>query len=519
MKYIKFIAALGFLAVSSCKKNLDIPPESFLSSATFYTNLSEMQQGVTAVYSQLQKTVNTEWQMTELRSDNSKMGTPGSQSNTNRDLSDLDTFIPSPVQESIYQYWLNTYAGIRFANVVLQRLGISYDAATGEIKQTPINVPGITEVEIKQLAGEAMFIRAYHYFNLVRLFGGVFLVHTPISAQQAKTLNRSSLGDIYKLIESDLKTGATWMSASKFGQIPAANIGKANAWAAKGLLGKVYLTQGKKSDAIPVLQDVIANSGYNLGVTYANVFSPTNEMSADVIFSIRFKAGGLGLGSPFGNFFGPLNTGSLVINGSGLGFNTPTTDVDTLYGVIAPVDPRKATNIALYQPGPSQIIYVKKYLFPVTIQNDGESDWPVLRFADVLLLLSEAEGNTAASIDRISLVRVRAGLTALPTGPAASVAVFEKQLADERRKEFAFENHRWFDLVRFGTTFTTINAVDVMKAHFAYEYFAHYRLYAPPIPTLSQLQNNINSNKLLLPIPQREIDTNTQLVIPQNPGY
>jgi hypothetical protein len=100
------------------------------------------------------------------------------------------------------------------------------------------------------------------------------------------------------------------------------------------------------------------------------------------------------------------------------------------------------------------------------------------------------------------------------------VAQFEQALSTERRIEFAFENQRWFDLVRFNTTMTTITAVQSMKDHFAREYFNHYRLYVPPAPTLAELYANVSTvNRLLLPIPQREIDTNTQLAIPQNQGY
>ena len=164
------------------------------------------------------------------------------------------------------------------------------------------------------------------------------------------------------------------------------------------------------------------------------------------------------------------------------------------------------------------ILYVKKYLTPVVITDDGESDWPILRYADILLMLAEAQGNTAASVGLISQIRVRAGLSSI-SGAFGTVAAFEKELTDQRRLEFAFENHRWFDLVRYGTTLTTINVIDVMKDHFAYEYAVHYSQYTVPVPTLAFLQASITTNKLLLPIPQREIDTNTQLVIAQNPGY
>jgi hypothetical protein len=91
-------------------------------------------------------------------------------------------------------------------------------------------------------------------------------------------------------------------------------------------------------------------------------------------------------------------------------------------------------------------------------------------------------------------------------------------LSTERRIEFAFENQRWFDLVRFNTTLTTITAEQTIVNHITKEFAKHYAQYSPVIP-LATLLSNVTANKLLLPIPQREIDTNTQLAIAQNPGY
>ncbi|HTH31511.1 MAG TPA: RagB/SusD family nutrient uptake outer membrane protein, partial [Lacibacter sp.] len=95
----------------------------------------------------------------------------------------------------------------------------------------------------------------------------------------------------------------------------------------------------------------------------------------------------------------------------------------------------------------------------------------------------------------------------------------EEALSQERRIEFAFENQRWFDLVRFNTTLTTITVIQRIKDHYTDEYDAHYSRYIPPTPTLAELHSYIKTDRLLLPIPQREIDTNTQLVIAQNPSY
>ncbi len=514
MKYIILLSVLVVTIGSSCNKVIDLYPQSNLNTGTFYSDASEVQAGLTGVYNGLQAPMFREWQLTELRSDNSLQGVPASTNSFNRDLSDLDMFIPATTQDAIYQYWLSTYNNIRNANIIIQKLGVTYNAGNGSISLVDIDIP-LSDADRKQFAGEALFIRAYHYFNLVRLFGGVFLVHTPIAPAVAKTMNRASSDDIYKLIEADLTTAATYLSPLKFSQIAAGNKGKANAWAAKALLAKAYLTRNKKTEASALLQDIITNSGFGLQSTYANVFSISNEVNSEILFTVRYKSGGLGLGSSFGNDFGPLNSGSAVINGSGRGWNTPSADIDSFYTA---TDKRKDVNISRYGTGTAERIYVKKFLNPVTITDDGEADWPVLRYADVLLMLAEAQGNTAASVGYINQVRLRAGLLGLPTA-IGTVAAFEKELADERRREFAFENQRWFDLIRFNTTTTSIRAEDVLKAHFAYEYSTHYVEYLPPTPTIAELQNGVTKDRLLLPIPQREIDTNTQLTITQNPGY
>ncbi|GAA4732720.1 RagB/SusD family nutrient uptake outer membrane protein [Flavisolibacter ginsenosidimutans] len=518
MKRIHYIFLLSFIGLASCKKVIDLYPESNLNTETYYSNLDEVKAGLTGAYNSLQKLIYYEWQLTELRSDNTKQGNPGSTSSNNRDLSDLDMFTPSTSHGAIYQYWLTSYNSIRNANLILQKLGVKYDPAAGSLSFQSISIP-ITDADRKQLAGEAMFIRAYNYFNLVRLFGGVFLNYEPLTPEQAKTMNRVSAAEIYKLIEADLKTAAVNMNTLKFNQIAGADLGRANGWAAKGLLAKVYLTQNKKSEAITLLNDVKNNSGYALltgANAYANVFSTTNEMNSEIIFAIRFKAGGLGLGNLLPNVFAPLSSGSAVIAGDGDGLNYPTNDLDT----VSMGDPRRATNIGVFGTGSAAKLYVKKFIPPQpSVNDDTENDWLVLRYADILLMLAEAQGFSQPSIDLINGVRTRAGAMAYAAGALSTVAQFEQALSTERRIEFSFENQRWFDLVRFNTTLTTITAEQAMKDHFAREYYNHYRQYTAPALTLAQLQSNVTKEHLLLPIPQREIDTNTSLVIPQNPGY
>jgi hypothetical protein len=182
-------------------------------------------------------------------------------------------------------------------------------------------------------------------------------------------------------------------------------------------------------------------------------------------------------------------------------------------------DNRLDVNFGLYAPnGASSLLYYpKKHISYVAFLNDGENDWPVLRYSDVLLMLAEAQGNTPSSIALINQTRARAGLSALSA--TLSISVFERALSKERRFELAFENQRWFDLVRYNTTMTTITVEQTMKNHFALMYSLHYGKYPAPTTSLSDLQSFVKPERMLLPIPQREIDNNTRIVIAQNPGY
>jgi starch-binding outer membrane protein, SusD/RagB family len=513
-KYIIYLVVIiaGF---SSCKKVTDLYPESNLTSETYYKNAEEVYAGLVGCYSSLQRPQNIEWQLTELRSDNTKMGIPTSTNTVNRDLSDLDVFIPSTSHPAVYEYWLATYNVIRNANVVLKNLGVKYQANTNSLNLEPISIV-ISDSLRKQYAGEALFLRGNAYFNLVRLYGGVFLVDEPITSEKAKTINRSSVTDIYNFIKTDLNTATNYLSKLKFAQIASANVGKASHWSAKGILAKVHLTLNEKTTAATLLQDIITNSGYGLHPVYDNIFATNNEMNNEILFSVRYKSGNIGLGSKFGNDFAPLGSNPTVIAGAGLGFNYPTNELDTIMNLTG-ADPRRSIAFGVFGTGTNRAPYVKKYLTPVTIANDGESDWPVLRYADVVLMFAEAQGFTPASITLINSTRARVGLGSLPA-TVNTIALFEQELSKERRFEFAFENQRFFDLVRFNSTMTTVNAEQTLKNHVAKEFARHYGLYNP-VTALNVLQSYIVPNKLLLPIPQKEIDTNQQLVIAQNPGY
>jgi hypothetical protein len=523
MKNYHYILIMGLLggAVSSCNKIIDLEPQSNVSVENFYKNYGEVKVALTGCYSGMQVPLQTEWMMTELRSDISKQGSPGSTAVPNIELNDLNTYLQNSGHSQVYNYWFYTYKNIRSANYVLRSLGVTYSNGQITLGQPTAQME---DAQLKQLAGEALFIRAYHYFNLVRLFGGVFTLTEAKTPAELKTINRSSVEDCYKLITADLEAAKGFLTRKSFSQQAQEDLGRATVWAAEALLAKVYLTTNRKADALTLLDDVIINSGHDLLPAYADVFSINNEMNKEILFAVRFKAGGLGLGNFMANTFAALNSGSAIVNGNGSGLNFPTANLEAKY--ITPstgaIDKRKAVNIDKYNGN----AYCKKFISPVMIKNDAENDFPVLRFADVLLLKAEALGYSSTAVDIINRIRERAGAVVYPgtgsftaafykypdTGTEAITdATFLSKLLDERRLELAFENQRLFDINRTGQ-FTA-----VMEAYYTSEYDSHYKKFKPAIP-LEDLKNNVKIRSLL-PIPQRELDSNNQLEIPQNGGY
>lgn len=512
------------LSIVSCKKVIDIDPISNVGVDSFYKTYDQTKTALTGSYNGMQKPLEFEWMLTDLRTDNSKQGVANSSAAINFEFNDLDMFTLNSSHDKVYQYWLVTYKNIRSVNYVLRSLGVVYAAGKTTVGEgTAKMTPG----QRNQLAGEALFLRAYHYFNLVRLYGGVFLVTDPVDPEQSKQVSRVPLAECYQMIEADLVAAKNLLPQTAFTPSANADAGRANTWAARALLAKVYLTLHRGAEALPLLDEVINNSGYGLLPSFADVFSINNEMNKEILFAVRFKAGGLGLGNLMANNFAPTSSGSAVVNGDGSGYNFPTNDLDLTYKTPASgaADSRKAVTMAKY----ASKLYVKKFISPVLVKFDAENDFPVLRYADVLLMKAEALGFGNTSLELINQVRSRAGAAAYTTGdfktgfykypadPANPNAIinevqFLAALLNERRLEFAFENQRFFDLVR------TDQAIAVIKNHFAVEFDSHYKNYRPAF-TLAELQANLTPEKLLLPIPQRELDANDQLKITQNPGY
>ena len=449
---------------------------------------------------------------TENRTDNSCVANAGTGTTRRVDYCDIRFFRTPPSQPLLLGFWDNYFANIMNVNAVLPAVtkGQTY-------------IP--SETLRAQYEGELLFIRAYHYFSLINLWGDMFKVTTLLDKDQAKTLKRLPVDSIYaELIMPDLKKAALQLPSSYASN----DIGRVTKWAAEGMLAKAYITRHETHDldsALVLLNDIIANSPHGLLTTgilvagkqlsaYASIFDISNEMNKEVIFAIRFKGGTSGIGSPFWSNFAPDGSANKFLTvGTPGGDNNATTDLLTVFKADTAVGtPNIRYHQAIYMYGKKSTSLIgapNKWVDPTIAQiNQGENDWIVLRFADILLLRAEIYAQTATGdlgLADVNTIRARAGVspytsTTYGTGTAALDKVYL-----ERRLELAFEDTRWFDLLRMNQSYGDPDkAIKILKNEVFVTDISLYSGYKPIIPPS---QEYFKTTKLLLPIPQQEIDT------------
>lgn len=479
-KYIVLSFATMLFIGSGCKRDIiDLAPITATSKTNFYKTSSDFLQAVNAIYGILQSAgISNEYVFGDLPSDDAF-------ANSSRIIVgevDYDNFtvLPSGAISSnlLRDRWNNCYIAISYANTLLDKI----DAADFEATLK------------SQYAGQAKFLRAYFYFTLVKTFGDVPLsVHEVASVDEAYKIPRSPAKDIYAQIQKDLQDAINMLPATFTG----ADAGRVTSIAARGLLARVLLFQRKFSEALPILKPAIEEPGsYGLLSDYASVFKYNNGNNSEILFAIQY--------SGTSTVSAQNNAVTNVFYASNV--NQPTSDIVNAFGA---GDKRKdASIIGIGNTSDSRVF---KYMDP-TQGLIGGTDYPILRYADILLMYAEClneTGDVNGALPYINRVRARAygnsSANYQATDPGSTTYVFGQadlrtKILLERRLEFCFEGQRFWDLVR-------TDHLDILN-----NYFAANKI------KVNGAVIEVKPYQKLYPLPQTIVDTNPAQYT-QNPGY
>ncbi|CAN5659272.1 RagB/SusD family nutrient uptake outer membrane protein [soil metagenome] len=488
-KYLNILfIALLILPGMSCKKFLEEDPKNLVAVTNFYKTENDAVFAVNAIYAYLNSTSSgstagvyhsTFWVMAGLASDeliNEEIFSPQNDQ--------ISKFTHGPINGSIQETWAMHYKAITIANIAINRIPLIQ----------------MNTVLRDRLVNEAKFLRGLLYFNMVRMFGNI-----PLLLQEVEPLTPApaTADAIYEQVIADLTAAESLPDAYDISE----GRGRATKYAAKAILAKVYLTLGRWQLCADKCKEIINSNQYALWANYADVFKLSSRGGKEAIFSVGFgDAGGAIIFWEVGQFNVRLLPPQLVVEGveNSQGWQPPT---QNLYDTYDAADQRRAVTFItqIHNPnGTTTTIkpYIQKYWDRVAEPkgNGSANDFPVIRYADVLLMYAEASneiGDATEAHKYINIVRKRArfnGVTDLNTVPDyvnLSQDAFRIAVLKERRMEFVAEGQRWFDLVR---TKKLEALVPVAK---------------PGITPASK--------HYLYPVPQREIDLNAKLV--QNQGY
>ena len=497
MKFKILFSSLFLLSIlAGCRKNfLDLDPVDRYTYYNFLSNESQVEQAVTGAYRKLIPIFNGHlWVWGEMLSDNTSFRfNPSDRGGVA--IEEVDEFVALSDNGTFNGMYQESFDGVQRSNYILQSIdGILF--ASDSVKR------------IRK--AEARFFRAWHYFNLVRIYGDMPIITNVITdpnegGNPAQTFPRRPVTQVY----SDIIVPDAQFAIDSLPQtVPASQRGRLTRNAARMLLAKVYMTQKRFADAIPLLQ-AITTAGFSLNPVYANNFNPATKNGPESIFEVQADPL-LGYSFTFMNSWTPWGTGTRIWPGgsnSRGGLNQPTASLNNAYEA---ADNRKAVTIGVDGTGANAILFMRKFLYWDATQRANPVNFPVYRYADALLMLAECLNEqgfpNGQAFTLLNQVRTRAGLpnktqgNAIPALAVNSQAEFRLAIEQERRVELAGENHRWFDLVR------TDRAVPVMQAHSVQEKALK--------PTVNA--NAYNNIRTIMAIPNREV---LQFGYPQNPGW
>ncbi|EPR65162.1 RagB/SusD family nutrient uptake outer membrane protein [Cyclobacterium qasimii] len=475
-KYIIYILTL--LAGTSCSDFLELQPEHQISDGSFYKNANDFETALIGSYSSLQNLYDANLvYVGELTTDNAEIQW------TTPSISEveLDEVNFTPSNGFLNSIWQISFNLVSQSNNILSRID-DVDMAT-QIRD--------------QIKGEALFLRALGYFNLVRTFGPVPIVDVAFRSPgeiAAYDMTRKPEEAVYQMIEADLNQATALLT-----DVNGLGKSRASSAAAMTLLGKVYLTQMDYSNAETALKGVVEGNDFSLESDYKSLFTNGNDELSESIFEIKYMSGNLGVGNGFSSTFTPARFDMDIFPNQmqGSGRILPTPEMAEAYEA---GDLRRPASIGdsvkVISGGYEKELYGLKFVdFTTGVQGDGGINFTALRYADVLLMYAEAlnqNGKQDEAMVYLNMVRERAGLTVLS---GLDQAALTAALAQERRVELFMEGHRWYDLVRTGKLLTEMNA-----------YFER-----------NNLNFEVQAYKTIMPIPLREIDINPSLG--QNTGY
>lgn len=460
LKYITVLCTVWVLGACS-DSFLHLKPRGTDLEDNYYQNRQEAFNGLIAVYDVVGwqgEGYITKVNATSAASDDHYAG--GGNSTDIPDLQVWSNYTLSPAQGPQEELWRKGFSGIFRANVLLQKLP---------------DVP-MGDAEKARFTAEAKFLRAYFYFDLIRLFKNIPLFTEPVSASDMYDVLQVPPAEVYAQIEQDLNEAIPDLPAT----VPVATEGgRATIGAARALLGKVYLQQEKFSQAAQQLAEVngtpgaASQYGYQLLDNFGDLFVVSNKFNSESIFEVAHTNTSVGdwdcipctEGNVMNIMVGPRNYNpgpGAPDYVSGWSFLPITTQLFELIRLdprnphtVANLDSLEANGLATYEYGYMNTGYfLEKFAGRVADRWTGagspELNFPQnmyeIRLADTYLLEAEAlvrgGGDATRAAALLNAVRNRVGL-----GPVTATL---DNIKRERRLELVGEGHRWFDLVRWG---------------------------------------------------------------------
>jgi starch-binding outer membrane protein, SusD/RagB family len=449
MKKLISILILTSLITGSCEKFIEILPYSSVTIDVLYKTEKDFADALVGCYTVFDGIYDGNQEFIgELLGDDMEH-----QWATESSAVRMDMFNTTNDEPMLLTYWRSNYLAISRCNLIISQL----DAA---------DVKVVTKKD--RYIGEAKFLRALAYFNLVRAFGDVPIILAPITFEDAYKAARQPVNKVYTdAIYKDLLDAETKLPVSYTGT----DVGRVTQGAAKALLGKAYLTQNDFVNAESKLKEV-TTMGYALLANFNDLWDYTkNEHHSEYIFDIEYESG-QGYGSNLTNTHVPQEAALdafYKISGGGGSDLCPSDSLLSKNNELFKVgDKRKDRSVAWGYTNASGVFvplpvtglrrsFTNKYTCAVPSGGDSPANFKVIRYADVLLMLAEAlnENNkTTEALTYLNMIRTRAGV---PTYSGLAKSITRDKIYLERRLELCFEGHRWFDLLRTGLAFQTMS--------------------------------------------------------------